>query len=193
MTLRKKLLTTLPLYAVLFSTLCFGQESYLIKKNIDKNISIDSTKKKKTDKLDKKEERPIKTDTPEKLNNTVEQIEKKKKVIKKETEQIELVDENKLRIIYKPNQYKLDEKELINVIELSNKLGPESLISLISYASKNNQQGSSDARRLSLSRALEVRKILIENEIPATNISVRALGTNKNSEGFTDIVIISID
>ena len=29
---------------------------------------------------------------------------------------------------------------------------------MVSYASKNNKQGTSDARRLSLSRALEVRK-----------------------------------
>ena len=107
--------------------------------------------------------------------------------------QFEIVEENNLRIIYKPNQLKLEEKVLIKIIELSNSLDSENFISLISYASKSKKEGSSDARRLSLSRALEVRKVLIENEIPATNISVRALGTKKNNEGFTDIVIIKID
>ena len=187
MTFSKKLIMTFSLSAILLSTLCLGQESYLIKKNINKNISIDSTIKKKSEELLNKEVRPIEPDT------TLKKIEKKKETIEKEMRQFEIVEENNLRIIYKPNQLKLEEKVLIKIIELSNSLGSENFISLISYASKNNKEGSSDARRLSLSRALEVRKVLIENEIPATNISVRALGTKKNNEGFTDIVIIKID
>ena len=187
MTFSKKLIMTFSLSAILLSTLCLGQESYLIKKNINKNISIDSTIKKKSEKLLNKEVRPIKPD------NTLKKIEKKKETIEKEMKQFEIVEEKKLRIIYKPNQLKLEEKVLIKIIELSNSLGSENFISLISYASKSKKEGSSDARRLSLSRALEVRKVLIENEIPATNISVRALGTKKNNEGFTDIVIITID
>ena len=187
MTFSKKLIINLFLNAIILSTSSFGQESYLIKKNTNKNTSIDSIKKKKSEKFIKKEVRPIKTDT------TSKQIEKKKEAIKKAIKPVELVEENKLRIIYKPNQSKLEEKALIKIIELSSNVSSENLISLISYASKNNKEGSSDARRLSLSRALEVRKVLIENEIPATNISVRALGTKKNNEGFTDIVIISID
>lgn len=187
MTFSIKLIITFSLSAILLSTLCLGQESYLIKKNINKNISIDSTIKKKSEELLNKEVRPIEPDT------TLKKIEKKKETIEKEMRQFEIVEENNLRIIYKPNQLKLEEKVLIKIIELSNSLDSENFISLISYASKSKKEGSSDARRLSLSRALEVRKVLIENEIPATNISVRALGTKKNNEGFTDIVIIKID
>ena len=50
MTFSKKLIITFSLSAILLSTLCLGQESYLIKKNINKNISIDSTIKKKSEK-----------------------------------------------------------------------------------------------------------------------------------------------
>ena len=46
MTFSKKLIITFSLSSILLSTLCLGQESYLIKKNINKNISIDSTIKK---------------------------------------------------------------------------------------------------------------------------------------------------
>ena len=79
---------------------------------------------------------------------------------------------------------------LIKIIEISDNLNKENILSLKSYASKNTNQGSSEARRLSLSRALEIRSLFIENNFPATNIFVRALGAENNNEGFTDIVII---
>ena len=58
---------------------------------------------------------------------------------------------------------------------------------------KKKNQGSSEARRVSLSRALEIRSLFIENEFPATNILIRALGTEKNNEGFTDVVIVEVN
>ena len=45
MTFNKKLIITFSLSAILFSTLCFGQESYLIK-NINKNIDSNNIIKK---------------------------------------------------------------------------------------------------------------------------------------------------
>ena len=77
MTFSIKLIITFSLSAILLSTLCLGQESYLIKKNINKNISIDSTIKKKSEELLNKEVRPIEPDT------TLKKIEKKKKLLKK--------------------------------------------------------------------------------------------------------------
>ena len=47
---------------------------------------------------------------------------------------------------------------LIKVIEISSKLKKENIITIKSYASKNNNKGSSEARRTSLSRALEDKK-----------------------------------
>ena len=73
MTFSIKLIITFSLSVILLSTLCLGQESYLIKKNINKNISIESTIKKKSEKLLNKEVRPMKPDT------TLKKIEKKKR------------------------------------------------------------------------------------------------------------------
>ena len=53
-----------------------------------------------------------------KPDTTLKKIEKKKETIEKEIKQFEIVEEKKLRIIYKPNQLKLEEKVLIKIIEL---------------------------------------------------------------------------
>ncbi|MEC8100220.1 MAG: OmpA family protein, partial [Pseudomonadota bacterium] len=104
-----------------------------------------------------------------------------------------LVKDNQFHIIYKPFQDSLSEEAIIKVIETSNKFNKEQIITIKSYASRNKSQGSSEARRLSLSRALEVRSIFIENNFPATNILIKALGTEKNKEGFTDIILIEVN
>ena len=49
---------------------------------------------------------------------------------------------------------------LIKIIEISDNLNKENILTIKSYASKNTNQGSSEARRLSLSRALEIRSFL---------------------------------
>ena len=99
----------------------------------------------------------------------------------------------KFKVIYKPSQINLNQEDIIKIIEISNNLNKASILTIKSYASKNNNQGSSEVRRISLSRALEVRSLFIENEFPATNIFVKALGSDKNNEDFTDIVIVEIN
>ena len=101
--------------------------------------------------------------------------------------------DRKLRFIYKPNQKNLDQDDILKVIELSDNINKENILTIKSYASKNPNQGSSEARRTSLSRALEIRSLLIENNFPATNIFIKALGAEKNNKGFTDILIVEIN
>ena len=162
-----------------------GQESFLIKKKTidEKNIIKKNDEKKES----------IKNNDPEKLKKTVKETDKPDKRKKEKKNDNTSVYEDQFRIVYKPDQRSLNEKALVKVIELSNKLSKKSMVTIRSYASKNQKQGSSDARRLSLSRALEVRRLFIENGLPATNIIVKALGTEENREGFSDIMVIFIN
>ena len=194
MIVKKKLLLICFCFIAYLNNICVAQESFFIKKRTDvekklnnneKNTNLEDTKR-----INKK---PAKKILEKEIDINSESIIKKKKETKeKKNEQI-LIQENEFRIIYRPKQESLSEDSLIKVIELSSRIKKDSFITMVSYASKNNKQGTSDARRLSLSRALEVRRVFIENEFPATNISVRALGSNENKEGFTDIIIISIN
>jgi outer membrane protein OmpA-like peptidoglycan-associated protein len=61
-------------------------------------------------------------------------------------------------------------------------------IQILAYA-KSNADGTSRARRLSLSRALAVRAYLIEREVRSTRMNVRALG-DKFEDGPADRVDI---
>ena len=194
MIVKKKLLLICFCFIVYLHNICLAQESYFIKKRTDaekklnnkeKNSNLEDTKSINKKPVKKKLEKEIDINSESKIKNKKETKEKKNEEI--------LIKENEFRIIYRPKQESLSEKSLIKVIELSGRIKKDSFITMVSYASKNNKQGTSDARRLSLSRALEVRRVFIENEFPATNISVRALGSNENKEGFTDIIIISVN
>jgi len=61
-------------------------------------------------------------------------------------------------------------------------------IQILAYAN-SNADGTSRARRLSLSRALAVRAYLIEREVRSTRMNVRALG-DKTGDGPADRVDI---
>lgn len=60
-------------------------------------------------------------------------------------------------------------------------------LQLLAYAS-GDESGASKARRLSLSRALEVRKFLMEQGVRSTRIEVRALGNKLEGSGPADRV-----
>lgn len=60
-------------------------------------------------------------------------------------------------------------------------------LQLLAYAS-GDEASSSKARRLSLSRALEVRKVLMDKGIRSTRIEVRALGNKLDGRGPADRV-----
>ena len=53
--------------------------------------------------------------------------------------------------------------------------GPSSRIQLLAYGGARGDKGS-DARRLSLKRALAIRQVLIDDGVPADRIDVRAMG-----------------
>jgi outer membrane protein OmpA-like peptidoglycan-associated protein len=53
--------------------------------------------------------------------------------------------------------------------------GPSSRVQLQAYGGNRGDKGS-DARRLSLKRALAIRQVLIDNGVPAERIDVRAMG-----------------
>lgn len=65
-----------------------------------------------------------------------------------------------------------------------------SRLQLIAYASGGDEAGS-QARRLSLSRALAVRSYLIDQGVRSTRVDVRALG-NKVPEGPPDRVDVML-
>jgi outer membrane protein OmpA-like peptidoglycan-associated protein len=63
-----------------------------------------------------------------------------------------------------------------------------SRLQIVAYATGGDESGS-QARRLSLSRALAVRSYLIDQGVRSTRMDVRALG-NRSSDGPTDRVDI---
>ena len=67
----------------------------------------------------------------------------------------------------------------------------ETRLQLTAYASAPGADNASQARRLSLSRALAVRTYLIEKGVKSTRIDVRALG-NKNEGGPADRVDVVV-
>ena len=189
---------------IVFYNFSFSQESYLIKKNKTKDTSITSSdnkknkasnedlkKKEKINKKDKAKEGAIKNDKNV-VKNKDSTINKIAEEIDKGSENSIIFKDNKFRIIYKPNKIKLSQKDVIKIIEISSNFNKENILTIKSYASQSNK-GSSEARRTSLSRALEIRSLFVENEFPATNILVRALGTEENDEGFTDVIIIEVN
>ncbi|MBV69361.1 MAG: hypothetical protein CMJ08_06140 [Pelagibacterales bacterium] len=189
---------------IVFYNFSFSQESYLIKKNKTKDTSITSSdnkknkasnedlkKKEKINKKDKAKEGAIKKEKNV-VKNKDSTINKIAEEIDKGSENSIIFKDNKFRIIYKPNKIKLSQKDVIKIIEISSNFNKENILTIKSYASQSNK-GSSEARRTSLSRALEIRSLFVENEFPATNILVRALGTEENDEGFTDVIIIEVN
>ena len=154
MIVNKKLLLICFCFIAYLNNICVAQESFFIKKRTDvekklnnneKNTNLEDTKR-----INKK---PAKKILEKEIDiNSESKIKKKKETKEKKNEQI-LIQENEFRIIYRPKQESLSEDSLIKVIELSSRIKKDSFITMVSYASKNNKQGTSDARRLSLSRA----------------------------------------
>ena len=172
---------------IIFNNSATSQESYLIKKKIkdEKDITTIKNKNNVISSKKKKEKNLLKK------NN--DGIKKNLKSVNANPKNAIILKDRQLRVIYKPNQKNLDQDDIIKVIEISDNLNRENILTIKSYASKNANEGSSEARRTSLSRALEIRSLFIENSFPATNIFVKALGAEKNDEGFTDIIIVEIN
>ena len=87
----------------------------------------------------------------------------------------------------------LDDKAKRDLDVLMRSIGSdeETRLQLTAYASAPGTDNASQARRLSLSRALAVRSYLIEKGVKSTRIDVRALG-NKNEGGPADRVDVLV-
>ncbi|HTZ81214.1 MAG TPA: OmpA family protein [Stellaceae bacterium] len=99
------------------------------------------------------------------------------------------------RITFPPNVTDVAEqaKPTLDAVIRSMKADDQLRIQLIAYASGAPDQ-TSQARRVSLSRAIAVRSYLIEQGVRSTRIDVRALGNRPDSGGPADRVdIVAVD
>lgn len=99
-----------------------------------------------------------------------------------------------LQLLFRPGEETLSENDKAALAALAGDLsGDENQrIQLRAYASA--QDGTSSmARRLALSRALEVRKFLIDNGVRSTRIDVRALGDNAETGPLDRIDIVLVE
>lgn len=69
--------------------------------------------------------------------------------------------------------------------------GNEQRLKVVAYAA-GQANNASQARRLSLSRALAVRSYLIDKGIRSTRIDVQAMGAPENATGAADRVDLSL-
>ncbi len=99
-----------------------------------------------------------------------------------------LMEGQALRIAFDVDSANLPEAAEADLKALATRLVKEEnlRVQLLAYAS-STEQGASQARRLSLSRALAVRSYLIEQGVRSTRMDVRALG-DKSEEAPADRV-----
>ena len=94
-----------------------------------------------------------------------------------------------LTLRYAGEDYRLPDTAKFDLTALAKKLeADEGLgLQLLAYAS-GDEASASKARRLSLSRAIEVRKFLLDRGIRSTRIEMRALGNRYEGKGSPDRV-----
>lgn len=88
-----------------------------------------------------------------------------------------------LTVLFTPDESRLPDAAQGELTALAQKLSRDESLSLqlVAFA-QGDEASTSKARRLSLSRALEVRRVLMDLGVRSTRIEVRALG-NKNDSG----------
>lgn len=96
-----------------------------------------------------------------------------------------------LRILFEPGSDAMTDQDRTMLKQLADRLTSDQnqRIQLRAYASSEDGTDSA-ARRLALSRALQVRAYLIENNVRSTRIDVRALGDKVEGEGPLDRIDI---
>jgi outer membrane protein OmpA-like peptidoglycan-associated protein len=94
-----------------------------------------------------------------------------------------------LTVLFKPDDSTLPDAAQTELTALAQKMSrDESLgLQLVAFA-QGDEASTSKARRLSLSRALEVRKVLMDLGVRSTRIEVRALGNKNDSADSPDRV-----
>ncbi len=94
-----------------------------------------------------------------------------------------------VRITFGPLRSELNPATDSALLDLAHK-SPDGVFTVMAYAPGSSDDPSTP-RRLSLSRALNARSVLIAQGIPSTRIYVRALGPN-NTDGPPDRVDITV-
>lgn len=97
-------------------------------------------------------------------------------------------DDDGLRLLFDNGSAKLSDSARSNLQSLTAQMGADEAlqVQLVAYA-EGTAETSSQARRLSLSRALAVRSFLIDQGVRSTRMDIRALG-NKAEDGPADRV-----
>jgi outer membrane protein OmpA-like peptidoglycan-associated protein len=100
--------------------------------------------------------------------------------------------EGQLRIVFAADSSDIPDKAKAELDTLAQKLNADEnlRVQLLAYASGAADQAS-QARRISLSRALAVRSYLIKQGVRSTRMDVRALGNNVKDSPQDRVDIIS--
>ena len=100
-------------------------------------------------------------------------------------------NQGELAIIFQGENVQLTDTEQEKLDKVAIKLldEPDQRLQLVAFATTASENAS-DARRLSLLRALEIRNILIKKGVSATTMSVRALGDRVKSDPPNRVDII---
>lgn len=97
------------------------------------------------------------------------------------------------RILFEANDEELSETARNKLVDVAEHMrqNERERVALMSFAAGGTEEDSA-ARRLSLTRALEVRRFLMEQDIRSTRVDVRAKGNQGNSDprDRVDIVIV---
>mgnify|MGYP001296680727 CR=1 FL=1 len=101
--------------------------------------------------------------------------------------------EKKIKIFYLPDSSDIDDVTLKKFYTNIRKIDKNYRVTLRSYSSKSKERTTSFARRLSLTRALKVRNILLEEGFLNTKVFVKALGAENSNQESQDVLILDID
>ena len=161
-------------------------KSRILKK--EKHISDEKEGRVTKDINDKSKKKAVeKNKAPKKTKEVL-----KEKIIKNAKQNNKILQkDNKLFVYFLQNKSSLEdtstylfEKKLLEIENVKE-------IIVEAFASKTENNNSSSARRLSLSRALSIRSILMKNNYKKTIIKIRALGTESSNLDSQDVAIIS--
>ena len=146
-------------------------------------------------KLHKKMEKKIEILKREKLEKNEKKLKKQsiEKKINSNKNKSNFYDEQIIKILFLPDATDISEDESNIFDKKIASINKEKRITIRSYSSKGEEKTTSFARRLSLSRALKVRNILLDIGFSNTNVFVRALGTEKSNSDSQDIIILDIN
>lgn len=94
-----------------------------------------------------------------------------------------------LTVVFPPDDVHLPNAAQGELTALAQRLSRDDSLSLqlVAFA-QGDEANTSKARRLSLSRALEVRRVLMDLGVRSTRIEVRALGNKNDSDSPADRV-----